>query len=141
MNILRFSNPLAYNALSVDAFNSLLRDVKDETCYILPQANVVESKENFRIEILVPGFIKEQISIQSQDHVLVVKGNVEEVTVEGEKFLSKEFGLKNFVRRFTLPKIVDTDSISAAFLNGILTINVPKKEEIKENKTRDIQIN
>ncbi|MEI6138839.1 MAG: Hsp20/alpha crystallin family protein [Mariniphaga sp.] len=141
MNILRFSNPLGCNALSVNTFNDLLRDIKDETMYSMPQANVVENKDGYRIELAVPGYTKEQIGIQFQDHVLVLKGNVEEKLNEGEKYLSREFGLKNFVRRFVVPKTVDSSVITASFSNGILSVDVPKKEETKENLTKDIQIN
>ena len=109
--------------------------------YSMPQANVVENKDGYRIELAVPGYTKEQIGIQFQDHVLIIKGNVEEKLNEGEKYLSREFGLKNFVRRFVVPKTVDSSVITASFSNGILSVDVPKKEEIKENLTKDIQIN
>jgi HSP20 family protein len=141
MNILRFSNPLGSNALSVNAFNDLLRDMKDETMYSMPQANVVESKEGYRIELAAPGYKKEQIGIQFQENVLIIKGNVEEKENEDEKYLSREFGLKNFVRRFMVPKTIDSASITASFSNGILSVDVPKKEETKENLTKDIKIN
>lgn len=141
MNILRFSNPLGCNALSVNTFNDLLRDMKDETMYSMPQANVVESKEGYRIELAAPGYKKEQIGIQFQENVLIIKGNVEEKENEGEKYLSREFGLKNFVRRFMVPKTIDSASITASFSNGILSVDVPKKEETKENLTKDIKIN
>ena len=141
MNILRFSNPLGCNVLSVNAFNDLLSDLKDETCYAMPQANVVESKEGYRIELAAPGYTKEQIGIQFQEQVLIIKGNVEEKQHEGEKYLSREFAPKNFVRRFVVPKTIDSASIAASFSNGILSVEVPKKEETKENLTKEIQIN
>ena len=140
MNILRFTNPLGYNALSDNSLNNLLCDLKHEKYYDIPKANVVESKDNFRLELSVPGFTKEQIGIQFQDHILVVKGSVEEKSNGDEKYLSKEFGLKSFIRRFSIPKTVETDHISASFSNGILTIVVPKMEEVKEKEPKDILI-
>ena len=109
--------------------------------YSMPQANVAENKDGYHIELAVPGYSKEQIGIQFNEHVLIIKGNVEEKLNEGEKYLSREFGLKNFVRRFVVPKSVDPSAISASFSNGILSVNVPKKEETKENLTKDIEIN
>ena len=53
--------------------------------YSMPQANVVENKDGYRIELAIPGYTKEQIGIQFQDHVLIIKGNVEEKLNEGEK--------------------------------------------------------
>jgi len=141
MNILRFSKPLVYNAFSDNAFNHLFRDLENENCLTIPQANVSEDKESFKIELSVPGFSKDQIGIQFQNNLLAVKGNVEEKSEEDLKYLSREFGLKNFVRRFSVPRTVDTDLISAAFSNGILTIIVPKREEVKEKEPKDIIIN
>lgn len=141
MNILKFTNPLLYNELSDSSLNHLLCDLKNEACYSIPQANVVEGKESFRIELSVPGFSKEQITIQFQDNLLIVKGNVVEKPNEEEKYLTREFGQKSFIRRFAIPKTVDTDLISADFSTGILTINVPKKEEVKEKEPKDILIN
>jgi len=141
MNVLRFTNPLRYHALLDSSLNNLLSDLKDETCYDIPQANVVESKDNFRLELSVPGFAKEQIGIQFQDNLLIVKGSVDEKPDEAEKYLSREFGLKSFIRRFSIPKTVETDHISASFSNGVLTIVVPKMEEVKEKEPKDIQIN
>jgi HSP20 family protein len=140
MNILRFTNPLGYNALSDNSLNNLLCDLKNETYYGIPNANVVEGKENFRLELSVPGFTKEQIGIQFQDHLLIVKGSVDEKPNVEEKYLSREFGLKSFIRRFSIPKTVETDKISANFSNGILSIVVPKMEEVKEKEPKDITI-
>jgi HSP20 family protein len=140
MNILRFTNPLGYNALSDSSLNHLLCDMKNETYFGIPKANVVEGKDNFRLELSVPGFTKEQISIQFQDHLLIVKGSVDEKQNEDEKFLSREFGLKSFIRRFSIPKTVEADHINASFSNGILTILVPKMEEVKEKEAKDILI-
>jgi len=140
MNILRFTNPLGYNALSDNSLNNLLCDLKNETYYGIPKANVVEGKENFRLELPVPGFTKEQIGIQFQDHLLIVKGSVDEKPNDEEKYLSREFGLKSFIRRFSIPKTVETDKISANFSNGILSIVVPKMEEVKEKEPKDITI-
>ena len=141
MNILRFSKPLVYNSCSDRGFNQLFRELENEIFYPIPSANVSEGKESFKIELAVPGYTKEQIGIQFQDNLLVVKGSVEVESNEDEKYLSREFGLKSFIRRFSIPKMVDTDQISAAFSNGILSINIPKKEEIKEKEPKEIIIN
>ena len=140
MNLLRFSNPLGYHSFPESAFNQLLGDLENVNYWAIPQANVVEQSERFKIELAVPGFSKEQISIQFQDSLLVIKGTSEEKKRENEKYLTREFGLKNFIRRFSIPKTVDTELISAAFSNGILTVIIPKKEESKEKEPKDIVI-
>ena len=141
MNLLRFSKPLNYLSFQESAFNHLLGDLENENCFAIPQANVIESKESFKIELSVAGFSKEQIGIQFQDNLLQVKGTSEDKPNENEKYLTREFGSKSFIRRFSIPKTVDTELISALFTNGILTIIIPKKEEIKEREPKDIIIN
>ena len=141
MNLLRFSKPLGYHSFPDLAFNHFLRELEFENCYAIPQANVIENKEYFKVELSVAGFNKEQISIQCQDYLLIVKGTIEETQNENEKFLSREFGLKSFIRRFAIPKTVDTDLINASFSNGVLTIIINKREEVKEKEPKEIIIN
>jgi HSP20 family protein len=140
MNVLRFSKPLVYNSCADRTLSQLLGNLEKENYYSIPQANVSEGKDSFKIEIAVPGYSKEQIGIQFQENVLMVKGSVEENSNQEEKYLTREFGLKSFIRRFSIPKTADTDHISAAFSNGILTITIPKKEEIREKEPKDIVI-
>lgn len=140
MNVLRFSKPLVYNSCADRTFNQLLGNLEKENYYSIPQANVSEGKVSYKIELAVPGYSKEQIGIQFQENILMVKGSVEENSNKEEKYLTREFGLKSFIRRFSIPKTADTDHISAAFSNGILTITIPKKEETKEKEPKDIVI-
>ena len=141
MNLLRFSKPLNYLSFSENAFNHLLGDLEKADCLAIPLANVIEGKESFKIELSVAGFSKDQIGIQYQDNLLLVKGTSDDKPNENERYLSREFGLKSFLRRFSIPKTADTDLISALFSNGILTITIPKKEEVKEKEPKDIIIN
>ncbi len=141
MNLLRFSRPAGYNYFLDNGFNSLFRDLENENCFVTPSANVIETKEDFKIELSVAGFTKEQITIQFQDNLLIVKGKSEDQPNENEKFLTREFGFKRIVRRFSLPKTVDPELISASSSNGVLTIVIPKKTEDKEKELKEIVIN
>ena len=101
MNILRFANPLGYNALSDSPLNDLLCDLKNETYYDIPKANVVEGKDNFKLELSVPGFTKEQIGIQFQDHLSgrgVELLPIHPVTVEGFRGMVQRPGEKLFIK-------------------------------------------
>ena len=138
---MRFSRPAGYNYFLDNGFNSFFKDLEHENCSLIPSANVVETKDDFRIELSVAGFAKEQISIQFQDNLLIVKGKVEDQSNENEKFLTREFGVKSFVRRFSVPRTVDSELISASSSNGILTIVIPKKVEVMEKETKEIAIN
>ncbi len=95
-----------------------------------PAANVREDEKNYTIELALPGFSKDEISISFEDEVLTVTaGHQPKENVEGPKYTWNEFGYKSkYERSFQLPETIDADSINAAFDNGILNISLPKKE-------------
>lgn len=105
-----------------------------------PAVNVIESNDNFRIELAVPGLTKKDISINVEKDFLTIKANRETAPKEGEKYTRKEFGYDNFERTFQLPETVDTSDIKAAFKNGILEVTIAKKEEAKVLPPRAIEI-
>jgi len=95
-----------------------------------PQTNLVETDEDFRLHLDVPGMSTEDININLQNRTLTVSGErTSERTDEGEEFVRVERAFGSFHRSFTLPDAVDADSIEASYDNGVLTINVPKTAE------------
>ena len=95
-----------------------------------PAANVSEDENKYNIELALPGFSKEEVSIKFEEEVLTVTaGHQPKEEVKGPKYTWNEFGFKSkYERSFQLPETVDADTISAAFVNGILNISLPKKE-------------
>jgi len=88
------------------------------------------------LEVAVPGFSKDDFSIDVDHHTLTITGEKKEETKEEkENYTRKEFSYASFKRVFTLPETVNGENISAAYENGILRVQLPKKtEEKKENK-------
>ena len=102
--------------------------------------NVKESGIGFILEVVAPGFSKEQFSIHIEKNILTVKGSpVQEQKPEGEKQLRKEYEAREFQKSFTLPETTDAEAISAQYVNGVLTLNLPGKVEVKE-PTKQITI-
>lgn len=98
-----------------------------------PAANIIESKDAFLLELAAPGFEKEHFSLQVEKNLLTIAAqrtsNPESPTEQ--KFLRKEFLYENFKRSFNLPQTVNKEDIAAAYINGILNVIIPKKEEVK----------
>lgn len=95
-----------------------------------PRTDLVETDDDFRLRLDVPGLTKEDISINLQNRTLTVSGErTSERTEESEEFVRVERAFGNFHRSFTLPDAVDEDNIEATYDNGVLTISVPKTEE------------
>ena len=64
----------------------------------------------------------------------------ENETKEGEQFTRREFSYQSFSRSFTLPETVESEKIKAKYDNGILKLNIPKKEEAKPKPVKQIEI-
>ena len=98
-----------------------------------PAANIIENKDAFLLELAAPGFEKENFSLQVEKDLLTITANRAsntESTTE-QKFLRKEFLYENFKRSFNLPQTVNKEDIAAVYVNGVLNVTIPKKEEVK----------
>lgn len=105
-----------------------------------PSVNVVETAENFRIEVAAPGLDKGDFNIDLDKEVLTISAKKEVKREEGEKVRKMEFSYHEFKRTFRLPETVDANAIEANYLNGILNVTLPKKDEAKEKPARKIEI-
>lgn len=113
-----------------------------------PAINVLEHGNAFQIEVLAPGFKKEDFTINLQKNKLSIAAilentvnNTEEQPVTNEaKVLRQEFIKTEFERSFVLPQTVDGEKIEAIYLEGILTLTLPKKEEALEKEPKLIEV-
>ena len=114
-----------------------------ETNTTLPSVNVKEDSESFIVEVAAPGFEKNDFKIELNLNRLSISTEVkvENETKEGEVFTKREFSYQSFCRSFTLPQTADGEKISANYVNGILVVSIPKKEEAKPKPARMIEIN
>jgi HSP20 family protein len=113
-----------------------------QTGISMPAVNIVEGKEDFRIEVAAPGLEKDDFKINIENNVLSISSEKEEKKEENdEQCMRREFSYSSFRRTFTLPQTVDSEKIKASHKNGILSINIPKREEAKQKPARQIKIN
>ena len=100
-----------------------------------PPVDVEETAEELVLTAELPGMSREHIEIELEDGVLTIQGEKkEEQKDEGTQGLLYERRWGSFSRKFTLPRAVDPNNISATYENGILEIHVPKAEEAKGRK-------
>lgn len=93
------------------------------------KTDLKETKDEFVLHADLPGFEKQDISVDFEENVLTVKGErrAEEVK-DDEKYHHLERSFGSFERRFMVPEsLVDSTKISAKFSNGVLTVQLPKK--------------
>lgn len=97
-----------------------------------PLVNVTETPDQYELVFMVPGRKKEDFKIKVEQDILTISfEQKEQASDENRKELRKEFSLRSFERSFTLDETMDADSINARYDNGLLTITLPKKEEVK----------
>lgn len=133
MNLVRFNHQPMLSDLFDDFEKRFFYPFKHEG--YVPAANISENEKSYNIDISAPGIKKDDFKIKVENNVLTVSSEKEnEKMEETEKFTRREFVYGSFCRSFTLPKIVETDNIKASYENGILKIELPKKEEVKITK-------
>ena len=94
--------------------------------------NIKETEKNYSIEIVAPGFEKTDFKISLDQQILTISAEKEnEVKAENEKQIRKEYSYRSFKRSFTLDEKTDGSAIDAKYVNGVLTLNLPKKEVVK----------
>lgn len=145
MSLVRFSKN--YPSLFDRFFDNDLLDWSNRnystTNTTLPSVNVKESAENFEVELAVPGFDKGDFKIELNHNVLSVSSEkqVENEINDNQSFTCREFSYQSFSRSFTLPNIADDEKIQAKYDKGILTVSIPKKQEVIAKQNRLIEIN
>ena len=109
----------------------------------LMKTDIKEKKNEYIIDIDLPGYDKEGIKLEIQDGYLTVHASVnkEENDEEKGRFVRKERYSGECSRSFYVGENVTENEIKAKFKNGTLTIEIPKKEEKKElaQKKKDIR--
>jgi len=102
----------------------------------VPPVDVAETQEKIIVRAEVPGMKQEEIQIEFENGLLTIRGERKLVKDEGVTFHRVERTFGNFSRSFTLPRTVDPEKISATYRDGVLEIEVPKKEEAKPKQIR-----
>lgn len=101
--------------------------------------NVIKTDTGFRLEVIAPGFQKEDFNIKLQENKLWVTAHREVEENEKEEYRRQEFHLAKFERAIHVPKTADTEKIEAKYEKGILEIFIPNKEVV-EPESREINI-
>ncbi|MGL6179921.1 MAG: Hsp20/alpha crystallin family protein [Tannerellaceae bacterium] len=110
-----------------------------------PAINIIEDDHNYKVEVAAPGLTKDDFSLKiGQDNQLIVSMEKKEEFKEEEKngkYLRREFSYSHFQQSMLLPDNVDKDKIEAKVENGILSIQIPKKEQAQQPpKATNIEI-
>ncbi len=108
----------------------------------VPRVNILETNEDFRVEVAAPGMNKEDFHLELDNDMLVIHSELthENESSDDKRYTRREFNYHSFKRTFYLPNTVESDKIEAVYKNGILSLVIPKKEEAKKKPVKTIKI-
>ena len=112
----------------------------DHSIKTLPPVNLIESKESFTIELSAPGFDKDDFKIELDNFNLSVSLEKGDNLDDTNHYNKREFNYSSFKRSFKLAKYSDIKKIDASYVNGILTIQIPKTKEAIPLPVKSIKI-
>ena len=97
-----------------------------------PRYNIIESGGNYRIEIALPGWKKNELEVIIDGEELQLKGKKEQKLVGDEQFVHQGLSLKSFERRFILNGDLQVDAVNLQ--DGLLTIALSRTPNSKRKK-------
>jgi HSP20 family protein len=126
----------SFNNFMDDFFATVPSILRDD--FITPNfraftpVNIKETENEYVLEVVAPGFQKDDFKVNLDNNTLTVSADKkEEAEKQNEKFIRKEFKYQSFKRSFTIDENIDAENIVAKYLNGVLTLNLEKKQEVK----------
>jgi len=125
-----------------DVFESIFNDTffSDRMVARVPAVNISESENNYHVELAAPGLKKEDFKLNLERNQLTISVEQSSDNQDNQKNYSKrEYSYSSFVRAFTLPESADDSQINASYIDGILRIDIAKREEAKVAR-RQIEI-
>ncbi len=124
------------NRLFDEAFRGATRQSGDEEEWSLgswaPAVDIFEQDGNIVLKAELPGVDSKDVDVRVENSVLTLRGERKlDNEVKKESYHRVERAYGSFSRSFTLPSVVDTEKIKADYRDGVLRVNLPKREEAK----------
>ena len=136
MTLVKFNNQR--NNTLMPGFNDVFDSIFNDTFFNnrmvtrVPAVNISETENNYHVELAAPGLKKEDFKLNLERNQLTISVEQTSDHQDNQKNYSKrEYSYSSFVRSFTLPESADDSKIDATYTDGILRIDIAKREEAK----------
>ncbi|HEX3383764.1 MAG TPA: Hsp20/alpha crystallin family protein [Mucilaginibacter sp.] len=146
MTLVKFNPDKRSNSSLLPGFNDVFDSIFNDTFFNdrmvtrVPAANISETEDHYHVELAAPGLKKENFKISLDRNVLHISVEQQAENNDVQKNYSKrEYSYSSFVRSFTLPDGANAEDIEAAYTDGILKIDIAKRDEAKAVR-RQIEI-
>jgi HSP20 family protein len=146
MTLVKFNSGKTNNGSLMPGFNDVFDSIFNDTFFNdrmvtrVPAANISETEDHYHVELAAPGLKKEDFKINLDRNVLNISVEQQSENSDVKKNYSKrEYSYTSFVRSFTLPESANSESIEATYTDGVLKIDIAKRDEAKTIR-RQIEI-
>lgn len=126
---------MAANSLTErnDERNARTREeTRSNDTYIRPAVNIIETEEGLILTADMPGATKESLDVNVDKGILTISAPARHSLPGTSAY--REFELANYYRQFSIPESLDHEKARADYVNGILTLRVPKAEVAKPKR-------
>ncbi|HEU5360471.1 MAG TPA: Hsp20/alpha crystallin family protein [Candidatus Deferrimicrobiaceae bacterium] len=144
MALIRWADPFREIAVLQDRMNRLFGDFLErgdpheeglETGVWMPTMDIHETKDAICVRADLPGVDKDAVSVEVKEGVLTLRGERKlDKDVKEENYHRIERSYGTFHRSFTLPSSVDAEKVTARMKDGVLEVDLPKKEQARPKK-------
>ncbi len=141
MTLIRWTDPFRDVAVLQDRMNRLFGDFLERanpqeeglgTGIWMPNVDIHETKDAICVRAELPGVGKDAVNVEVKEGVLTLRGERKfEKDVQEENYHRIERSYGTFYRSFSLPSSVNEEKVSARMKDGVLEVNLPKKEQAK----------
>jgi HSP20 family molecular chaperone IbpA len=106
-----------------------------ETAYaLIPPADVLEDEDGITLYLDMPGVSKDRLKVEADRNALVIEGEVQLSMAAGMQALYAELQSTHYRRTFTLSGELDAERTTANLKNGVLSVTVPLKAEVRPRR-------
>jgi len=108
----------------------------------IPLCDLEDKGDRYELQVEAPGIDKEKIDLKATSHAIEITGEQSEKTKEkGKNYVYNERSYRSFERRVPFPEEIVPSKVNAKMVNGMLTINLPKKVPTKvEEETAKVKV-
>jgi HSP20 family protein len=99
-----------------------------------PAVDILESADELTVLADMPGLRAEDVDIQFENGTLTIRGAVQERQGAETRYLRREYGVGDYFRSFQVSELVDAEQIAAEYVDGVLTLHLPKVAQAKPRR-------
>lgn len=123
-------NTLTKNENRTQSTNKVSRD----RGYVIPQVNILETKDEYLLEAEMPGVNKDGLEVLLEGNELSIIGRRQQDEPQNADLVYRESTPRDYRRSFVLDPTIDTGKINAQMEQGVLKLHLPKAEKVKPRK-------